>query len=267
MRFVQVPGIDNLSQLLPELVNKEDPTYSVNNNFPKLASSAAHLFGRPKAWTESGGELGVDGKFQLDYQIVRGMTALQIRGALGRGEVSGSPEPPPAIPLLAWYTNRAGYLMSIGRPAAQVALYHPANSMWLGYEEADRSTTRLSKELLEHQVDFDYLDEQTLGSLATLENGVLRNLSGQAYRAVIVPSSTVITRASLDRLACVCGLRRQGDFCGPRARYGGREDLPAPGGRAGSEFRRSRTLGRHHGRGASGSSPARFRAGPPFAAH
>jgi hypothetical protein len=202
MRFVPIPGIDNLNQLRPDAVNKEDPTYATNNNFPKLASSAAHLFGRNKAWTEEGGSLGVEGKFQLDYQLVRGMTLMQLQGALGRGGMDSAvaSAPPPAMPLLAWYTNRAAYLMSIGRPAAQVALYHPANSMWLGDEEADRSTTRLSKELLEHQVDFDYLDEQSLASVATLENGGLRNLSGQVYRAVIVPSSVVITRASLDRL-------------------------------------------------------------------
>ena len=205
MRHVQVPGIDNLSQLRPELVNREDTTYATNNNFPKLASSAAHLFGRPRAWTEQGGGLGVEGKYQLDYQLVRGMSALQIQGALGRGGFGGgnaaaNSGPSPTLPMLAWYANRAGYLMSIGRPAAQVALYHPANSMWLGDEEADRSTTKLSKQLLEHQVDFDYIDEQTLGSEASLENGGFRNLSGQVYRAVIVPSSTVITRASLERL-------------------------------------------------------------------
>jgi hypothetical protein len=72
--------------------------------------------------------------------------------------------------------------------------------MWLGDEDADRSTTRLSKELLEHQIDFDYFDEQSLSSVATLETDGFRNLSGQLYRAVIVPSSVVITRASLDRL-------------------------------------------------------------------
>jgi hypothetical protein len=90
--------------------------------------------------------------------------------------------------------------MAIGRPAAQVALYHPANSMWLGDEEADRSTTRLGKQLLEHQIDFDYFDEQSLSDIATLENGAFRNLSGQVYRAVVVPSSTVISRTGLDRL-------------------------------------------------------------------
>ena len=205
MRHVQVPGIDNLSQLLPALVNREDTTYSVNNNFPKLASSAAHLFGRPKVWTEEGGGLGVNGKFQLDYQLVEGLTAIQLQGALGRGPNGGAAAgaPPafsPAFSMLAWYTNRAGYLMSIGLPAAQVALYHPASSMWLGDQDADRSTTKLSQQLLEHQIDFDYIDEQSLNSVATLEKGGFRNLSGQVYRAVIIPSSTVISHASLDRL-------------------------------------------------------------------
>jgi len=161
------------------------------------------LFGRPKAWAEEGGALGRDGKFQLDYQLVEGLTALQLQGALGRSGMTGATGPipfSPAFTMLAWYTNRAGYLMSIGRPAAQIALYHPANSMWLGDEDADRSTTKLSKELLEHQIDFDYFDEQSLSSVAQLEKDGFRNLSGQLYRAVIVPSSVVITQTSLDRL-------------------------------------------------------------------
>jgi hypothetical protein len=54
--------------------------------------------------------------------------------------------------------------------------------------------------LLEHQIDFDYFDEQSLSSVATLDKDGFRNLSGQVYRAVIVPSSIVISRASLDRL-------------------------------------------------------------------
>jgi len=196
MRHVQVPGVDNLNQLRPELVNAEDPTYSTNNNFPKLASSAAHLFGRPRTWSEEGGGLGIDNKFQLDYQLVEGITALQLH--MGGGGVPTLPAP--NFSMLAWYTNRAGYLMSIGRPAAQVALYHPTSSMWLGDEDADRSTTKLSKQLLEHQIDFDYMDEQSLASVATLEKDGFRNLSGQLYRAVIIPSSIVISRASLDRL-------------------------------------------------------------------
>jgi hypothetical protein len=207
-RFVQVPGIDNLSQLIPGAVHKPDGLWNVNNNFPKLASSAAHLFGRPQVWAEEGGGTGVDGKFQLDFQLVRGVNALQIRVPVlraGGGEATPGPAPdvPPQAPMLAWYTNRAGYLMAIGRPAAQVALYHPGNSIWLGGEdamEADRSTTKLGWQLLEHQVDWDYFDDQSLSAVATLEGGGFKNLSGQSYKAVILPSMTVITRASLDRL-------------------------------------------------------------------
>ena len=198
MRHVQVPGVDNLNQLRPEVVNRDDTTYSINDNFPKLAASAAHLFGRPRVWSEEGGGTGVDGKFQLDYQFVRGINAPQIRVPVLRSAADG-PAPPQAA-MLAWYTNRVSYLMATGRPAAQVALYHPAGSMWLGDEQADRSTTKLGRQLLEHQIDFDYFDEQSLSSVATLESGVFRNLSGQAYRAVIVPSSTAISRSGLDRL-------------------------------------------------------------------
>jgi len=203
-RHVQVPGIDNLSQLLPLTVHMPDGTWDVNNNFPKLASSAAHLFGKPKVWAEEGGGLGVDGKFQLDYQLVRGVNAMQIRVPVvrdGMNYQAGATQvnAPPQATLLARYTNRAGYVMAQGRPAAQVGLYHPSNSMWLGDEEADRSTTKIGWQLLEHQVDWDYFDEQSLSSVATIADGGFKNLSGQVYRAIVVPSSTVITKTGLER--------------------------------------------------------------------
>jgi hypothetical protein len=187
---VGVPGIDNLSQLLPSLVHTPDGTWRINNNFPKLASSAAHLFGRPKVWTEGAGGPGIDGKFQLDFQLVRGVTELQMRIPGGAA---------PQGPMLALYANRGGYLMATGRPAAQVGLYHPTNSMWMGDEQADPSTTKLGWQLLEHQVEWDYFDEQSLSSVATIADGGFKNLSGQVYRAIVVPSSTVITRTGLER--------------------------------------------------------------------
>jgi hypothetical protein len=48
-------------------------------------------------------------------------------------------------------------------------------------------------------VDWDYFDEQSLSSVAAIENGGFRNLSGQLYRAIVVPPSTVITRTGLER--------------------------------------------------------------------
>jgi hypothetical protein len=194
-RYVEVPGIDNLSQLVPSAIHTPDGTWRVNNNFPKIASSAAHLFGKPKVWTESAGGPGIDGKFQLDFQMVRGVTELQIRVPGGRGGEGSAPQGP----MLAWYANRGGYLMATGRPAAQVGLYHPANSMWMGDNDADISTTKLGWQLYEHQVEWDYFDEQSLSSVATIADGGFKDLSGQVFRAIVVPSSTVITRTGLER--------------------------------------------------------------------
>ena len=149
--------------------------------------------------------MGIDGKFELDFQLVRGVNALQIRVPVARrrrpvGGQRAAAAIPPQAPMLAWYANRAGYLMAIGRPAAQVGLYHPGNSIWMGDQEADRSTTKLGWQLFEHQVDWDYFDEQSLSSVATIENGGFKNLSGQVYKAIVFPSMTVITRTGLERL-------------------------------------------------------------------
>jgi hypothetical protein len=159
-------------------------------------------------WAEEGGGTGIDGKYQLDFQFVRGVNAMQIRVPVTRfGQDANAAAPPPPTPpeaaMIAWYTNRGGYLMAIGRPAAQVGLYHPGNTIWLGGDaatEADRSTTKLGWQLFEHQVDWDYFDEQSLSSVATLANGGFTNLSGQTYKAIVLPSMTVITRTGLSRL-------------------------------------------------------------------
>ena len=200
-RYVEVPGIDNLSQLVPAAIHTPDGTWRVNNNFPKIASSAAHLFGKPKVWAEEGGGPGIDGKFQLDFQLVRGVTELQMRipGGRGPGGEGAASAPAPQGAMVAWYADRGGYLMGIGRPAAQVGLYHPANSMWMGDDEADRSTTKLGWQLYEHQIEWDYFDEQSLSSVATIADGGFKDLSGQVFRAIVVPSSTVITRTGLER--------------------------------------------------------------------
>jgi len=173
---------------------------------PQAGLLGAHLFGKPKAWTEGGGELGIDGKFQLDYQLVRGLNAMQIRVPL-RTAIGGEQPWRPLVhrPLCrrrlpCWRVHRPRRLSDGYRtPRGAGGLYHPTNSMWMGDEEAEPSTTKLGWQLLEHQVDWDYFDEQSLSSVATIADGGFKNLSGQVYRAIVVPPSTVITRTGLER--------------------------------------------------------------------
>lgn len=184
LRYAGVPGIDNLSQIKPGAVT----------DFPKLASSAAHLYGRPQIWTEQGGGLGQNGKFVTDYQFVRGINYMNIRGLNNAPTTEADPS------TTGWYVSRASYLLAIGRPAAQVALYHPTDNMWLGDQLSDSVTISLTAQLMEKQIDFDYIDHDSFGSLLTSVPGGLKNLSGQIYRAVIIPSTVVIQKQMLERL-------------------------------------------------------------------
>ncbi len=183
MHFVGVPGIDNLNQIGPGIIA----------DFPKLAASAAHVNGHPQVWAEEGGGLGPVGKFVANYQLVRGVNFMNIRGLQTTNGTA-----------IGWYVSRAQQLLASGRPAAQVAYFHPTDSMWMGDEESDdvlaRPTNNLVTQLLEHQIDFDHIDADGLVSVVSLHGAGLRNLSGQTYRAVIVPTSSVIQKAVLNRL-------------------------------------------------------------------
>jgi len=179
MVYVGVPGIDNLNQIRPGIVA----------DFPKIAASAAHVYGRPQAWEEEGGGTGADGKFVADYNLVHGVNFNNIRGL----NADGCSE-------IGHYVSRSQVLLAIGRPAAQVALLHPTDSMWMGDQESDDVQVKIVTELMQHQVDFDHIDSDSLASICTLEKGGLKNLSGQIYRGVVVPTSTVITKAALERL-------------------------------------------------------------------
>ncbi|MGD1086774.1 MAG: glycosyl hydrolase [Verrucomicrobiota bacterium] len=183
MRYVGVPGIDNLNQLRPGIVA----------DFPKIAASAAHVNGHPQAWEEEGGGTGAGGKFITDYNLVRGVNFNNIRGLNSPG---GSET--------GHYVSRAQYLLAVGRPAAQVLYFHPTDSMWMNDQESDdvliRTNNNVVTQLLEHQIDFDHIDSDELASVLTLEKGGLKNLSGQIYKGVVYPISTVITKAVLERL-------------------------------------------------------------------
>jgi hypothetical protein len=183
MRYVGVPGIDNLNQLRPGIVA----------DFPKIAASAAHLNGHPQAWEEEGGGTGADGKFVADYNLVRGVNFNNIRGLNANGGDA-----------IGHYVSRAQYLLAIGRPAAQVLYFHPTDSMWMNDQESDdvlaRPTNNVVTQLLEHQIDFDHIDSDQLADLLTMNGGTLKNLSGQIYKGVVYPTSTVITKAVLERL-------------------------------------------------------------------
>jgi alpha-L-rhamnosidase len=199
MRYVHVPGIDTIwNQIWPGKVT----------DFPKYASSAAHVFGRPRAFSESFAAYRTpptveQARWVMNQQYVRGINLQELMfvpaSSSGQSGLRGwmGDERFPAVVV---YANRATYLLAQGRPAAEIAVYYPTLSMWLGDATADTGVLGLTQQLLEHQRDFDFISEEAFSSVLTRDGGVLKNLSGQQYRTVIVPPLRAISRLALDRL-------------------------------------------------------------------
>lgn len=213
MRYVEMPGIDLIyHQLFDDNIT----------DFPKLASSVADVFGRARSYTESFAAMRpvtpnvVQAEWDLNDQLSRGVNMDEIMWWPGTGasrarREGGATTAPagqrgpsffqqPAWAPVAKSLQRACYVMSNGKPTAEIALYVPFTSMWFGDRDAYASLLAASATLLQHQRDFDFVDEQALSSVLQLDGGKLTNLSGTSYRAIVIPSVTVISRAALDRL-------------------------------------------------------------------
>lgn len=205
MQPVQVPGVDAIwRQIWPDKVA----------DYAKLASSVAHLQGRPRAFSESyavyGRGLTVEqAKWVLDHHLARGINLFQAMSYLSSREtfrpyfcppdLNLSPQWPHFSQLFA-YANRMSYLLSVGAPTAEIAIYYPTTSGWLGDFTANTVALQVAQQLLEQQRDFDFVDEQSFQSGLKLEAAAMVNQSGQTYRTVIIPSVKVISQTALARL-------------------------------------------------------------------
>lgn len=188
---VQVPGVDAIwNQIWPGTVN----------DFPKLASSVSHVYGKPRAFSESFAAYHISptipqAKYVVDHQIVRGVNFFEfmfwMAGSKNENWMSA-----PGMKGLNEYTNRATYLMSLGRPGARIAMYYPTSSMWLGNNTVYNDLVILTQEMLKQQRDFDYLDDDAFGEALVVGPGYLENKSGQRYYTLIIPSADAISASA-----------------------------------------------------------------------
>ncbi len=224
MKYVQVPGIDSIwHQIWTDTIS----------DFPRLAASAAHIYGHPRAFTESFAAYRPEpditmARYILNEQLVRGVNlvetmyypstataqappAVPLSGAAAAAaSMPAVPPPPrggpsavmrdPGWPALMEYTRRLSYVLSMGRPAATVALYLPSSSMWLGDKDADTAFVATEQMLSEHQIDFDIVNDDAVATELKAGTGTLETLSGNKYTTVIVPSASIVSRSAFDRL-------------------------------------------------------------------
>lgn len=184
---VQVPGVDVIwSQIW----------YGSNTEFPRLASSIAHVYGRQRAFSESFAAYNkplstASVKYIVDYQMARGINFFEFMFWASKKGARGYMAEP-GMKDLNDYVNRATYLLSQGRPTARVAVYVPIPSLWLGNNSANDFMKAAAHLLAAHQYDFDFITDDGIIEAVTPRNGALVNQSGQAYTTLIIPSSEAI---------------------------------------------------------------------------
>jgi hypothetical protein len=199
MRYVQVPGIDTTRHQIGT---------DTISDFPRLASSASHIYGKPRAFTESFASYKPPAdvamaRYVLNEQFVRGVNLTELmyfpssnEGGRPRTTLMGEP----GFPALMRDVGRLSYVMSMGRPTASVALYLPSSALWLNDRAADAEFVSAERLLSEHQIDFDIVSEDALAKDLVAGKGTFETMSGNAYRTVIVPSASLLSQRAVDRL-------------------------------------------------------------------
>jgi len=200
MKDVQIPGIDVIWHQI---------AWDTVANFPKFASSVSHVYNKPRALSESFAAYrpkldDEHAKWILDHQMVRGINLFEMM-FMGSSATSGTARAQsymeePGFPDLVRYTNRACYLLSLGRPATQIAVYLPTTSLWMGDKQTDKSMIALAEQLLNTQHDFDFVSEQALETDLELSKGEFKTSSGTTYKTVIIPATTVVSENAIHRL-------------------------------------------------------------------
>ncbi len=200
LRSVQIPGIDAIwNQIWP----------GTTADFPKYASSVAHVYGHQKAMSESFAAYrpppSVDqAKWVTDHQFARGINLFEWMYWPASTKGDGAPKgwfADPKFAQVAKYTNRVSYLLSGGIPSARIAVYYPTESQWLGSQRADSSSLELCRLLLETQHDFDFVDSYAFEKVLEIKGKNIVNISSQTYHTVLIPCVMAMPEAVLDQLS------------------------------------------------------------------
>ncbi len=192
---IQVPGVDAIwNQIWPETIN----------DFPKFASSVSHVYGKPRAFSESFAAYNIppsipQAKYAVDYQIARGINFFEFMFWM-----AGSQRPnwmtDPRMKGLNEYTNRATYLFSVGKPGAKVAMYYPSSTFWLNNQAVNDDLVNAAHILLQNQKDFDWVDDDAFTEALEVVDGGFKNMSGQTYNTLVIPSCDAIKISTWEKI-------------------------------------------------------------------
>ena len=180
---------------------------------PKLISSAAHIYDKKRTMSES--FCFVTGKTPIEDLMahVNWQWALGIN-SLVTLSINENQYPAESLKRLNDYTGRLSFMLTQGRPVADVAVLYPIASAWADFKPTNRHVSYLddnpkakdvddawreaSKELLACRRDFDYVDEDILTG-AKVSGGALR-IGRNSYSVLALPHVTTLRYSTLKQI-------------------------------------------------------------------
>lgn len=203
------PGIDQLDSEPQQLMSRDKLPIA------RLVASFADINGERESFTEFSDHTSRMENKQISLDWIIGSVNWHL--ALGVNNFTSyynfSAFSKEQIQYLNAYTARMGYLLRLGKRNSKVALLYPEATVWAAYtptvveraRDFSPETLRvengfrdISWELLERQIDFDYVDEKLI------QDGEIRDgqlcYNDREYRAVVLPAVTVLSKRTMQKL-------------------------------------------------------------------
>ena len=209
MKRMDWPGIDQLDS---------EPQYLMDHEklpIARLAASFADISGEQESFTEfsdhtsrmENKQIGID----WIYSSVNWHFALGINNFTSYYNFSAFTKE--QIQKLNTYTARLGFLLRQGKRNSRVALLYPEATIWATYTPSVLERARdfseatlkvenafrdISWELLERQIDYDYVDEMLIQE-GEVKNGCLC-YKDREYKSVVLPAVKILNRKTMEKL-------------------------------------------------------------------
>lgn len=210
------PGIDQLESEPSNLMNK--------NSIPiaRLAASFADVYNLKETFSEASDHTSRHHNRQIPIEWIR--ASMNWHMAQGINNVTSYYSfdyfTKEQLVDLNQYTARLGTILRLGERFSRVAVLYPENAMWAAFQPTSKSHNQgqselanriqqifaaVSWELLNRQIDYDYIDEIEL-VIGKIGQGQLHVLT-RKYECLILPLMYVMKRESISQ---VCKFLRSG---------------------------------------------------------
>ena len=219
------PGIDQLESEPQNLMNPHGIPIA------RLLSSFADISGEKETFTEFSAFTSLANNKHIGTSWIR--ASINWHYAMGINNLTSyyilTNYKDEEVKEINQYAARLGYLIRQGRRFNRVAVLYPEASIWSAYTPSteyaakdssedtvlvDKTFAKISWELLNRQIDFDYADEQLL------QDGIIQDkklvYNHNSYECVILPAAHVLSIKTVEKIVMMAeagiGIVFIGDF-------------------------------------------------------